>query len=81
MEVKVGIVSDGWRFTFSNRPRQAMAEPTKSSSSTYFTAAAVTVAVGVAAYAVYFDYKRRNDAEFRKKLSEAFTAPILEQFR
>ncbi|KAJ7591478.1 hypothetical protein C8J56DRAFT_564590 [Mycena floridula] len=25
-------------------------------------------AVGLVAYAVYFDYKRRNDAEFRKKL-------------
>ncbi|KAF8969371.1 hypothetical protein BDZ97DRAFT_1915330 [Flammula alnicola] len=39
-------------------------------SSTYLTVAAVTLAAGVAAYAVYFDYKRRNDAEFRKKLKK-----------
>lgn len=38
-------------------------------STSYLTVAAVTVAAGLAAYAVYFDYKRRNDAEFRKKLS------------
>jgi len=31
------------------------------------TIAGVT-AVGLAAYAVYFDYKRRNDEGFRKKL-------------
>ncbi|PPR02662.1 hypothetical protein CVT24_002145 [Panaeolus cyanescens] len=37
-------------------------------STTYITVAAVTVAAGLAAYAVYFDYKRRNDVEFRKKL-------------
>jgi len=35
----------------------------------YTTIAAVTIAAGLAAYAVYFDYKRRNDVEFRKKLS------------
>ena len=34
----------------------------------YVALTAVTVAVGLAAYAVYFDYKRRNDVEFRKKL-------------
>ncbi|KAI0089146.1 hypothetical protein BDY19DRAFT_944404 [Irpex rosettiformis] len=32
------------------------------------TIAGITVAGGVLAYAVYFDYKRRNDTEFRKKL-------------
>lgn len=31
-------------------------------------AAGVTVVSGFIAYAAYFDYKRRNDAEFRKKL-------------
>jgi len=40
------------------------------SRSTILTLAAVTVATGVAAYAVYFDYKRRNDVEFRKKLKK-----------
>ncbi|KAG9039531.1 hypothetical protein FRB95_009111 [Tulasnella sp. JGI-2019a] len=32
------------------------------------TIAAVTVVGGLIAYAAYFDYKRRNDAQFRKKL-------------
>jgi import receptor subunit TOM20 len=41
-----------------------------SGSSMYLTVAAVTAAVGLATYAVYFDYKRRNDVEFRKKLSK-----------
>ncbi|KAL1937720.1 hypothetical protein VTO73DRAFT_12873 [Trametes versicolor] len=39
-----------------------------SSSRTIFSVAAVTVLGGLVAYAVYFDYKRRNDIEFRKKL-------------
>ncbi|KAI9069255.1 MAS20-domain-containing protein [Trametes sanguinea] len=39
-----------------------------SRTSTIFTVAAVTVISGLVAYAVYFDYKRRNDTEFRKKL-------------
>ncbi|KAI0353457.1 MAS20-domain-containing protein [Trametes cingulata] len=39
-----------------------------SRTSTIFTVAAVTVLGGLVAYAVYFDYKRRNDTEFRKKL-------------
>ncbi|KAF5363939.1 hypothetical protein D9756_000275 [Leucocoprinus leucothites] len=30
--------------------------------------AAATLATGALAYVVYFDYKRRNDAQFRKKL-------------
>ncbi|KAI0772043.1 MAS20-domain-containing protein [Trametes elegans] len=39
-----------------------------SRTSTVFTVAAVTVLGGLVAYAVYFDYKRRNDIDFRKKL-------------
>ncbi|PIL36948.1 transcription factor [Ganoderma sinense ZZ0214-1] len=39
-----------------------------SRTSTVLTAAAVTVLGGLVAYAVYFDYKRRNDSDFRKKL-------------
>ena len=38
--------------------------------STIFTVAAVAIAAGLAAYAVYFDYKRRNDVDFRRKLSK-----------
>ena len=41
-------------------------------SSTIFTVAGVAIAAGLAAYAVYFDYKRRNDADFRRKLSKSF---------
>ncbi|KAJ3501131.1 hypothetical protein NLJ89_g9479 [Agrocybe chaxingu] len=37
------------------------------STTTFITVAAVTVAVGLAAYAVYFDYRRRNDTEFQKE--------------
>ncbi|GJE84992.1 MAS20-domain-containing protein [Phanerochaete sordida] len=39
-----------------------------SRTSTFLTIAGVTVLSGFLAYAVYFDYKRRNDADFRKKL-------------
>ncbi|KAI0824727.1 MAS20-domain-containing protein [Trametes gibbosa] len=39
-----------------------------SRTSTVFTVAAVTVLGGLVAYAVYFDHKRRNDVDFRKKL-------------
>ncbi|OBZ77168.1 Mitochondrial import receptor subunit tom20 [Grifola frondosa] len=39
-----------------------------SRSSTIFTVATVTVLSGLVAYAVYFDYKRRNDTAFRKQL-------------
>jgi import receptor subunit TOM20 len=39
--------------------------------STIFTVAAVAIAAGLTAYAVYFDYKRRNDVVFRKKLSKS----------
>ncbi|KAJ3488798.1 hypothetical protein NLI96_g2585 [Meripilus lineatus] len=37
-------------------------------ASAIFTVASVTLLGGLVAYAVYFDYKRRNDVEFRKKL-------------
>jgi mitochondrial import receptor subunit TOM20 len=40
--------------------------------STFFTVAGVTVITGLLAYAFYFDYKRRNDVEFRKKLRMSF---------
>ncbi|THH31317.1 hypothetical protein EUX98_g2883 [Antrodiella citrinella] len=39
-----------------------------SRASTIFTVAGVTVLGGLVAYAVYFDYRRRNDNEFRRKL-------------
>ena len=39
-------------------------------TSTAVTVAGVTVATGALAYAIYFDYKRRNDTIFRKKLRE-----------
>ncbi|KAI1786676.1 MAS20-domain-containing protein [Ganoderma leucocontextum] len=45
-----------------------MSSSSSSRTSTVFTAAAVTVLGGLVAYAVYFDYKRRNDTDFRKKL-------------
>jgi import receptor subunit TOM20 len=45
-------------------------------SRTALTVAAV-VATGVLAYAVYFDYKRRNDIEFRRKLS-AYSPAFIE---
>ncbi|GBE80037.1 MAS20-domain-containing protein [Sparassis crispa] len=37
-------------------------------TSTIFTVASATVLAGLVAYVVYFDYRRRNDTEFRKKL-------------
>lgn len=43
-----------------------------SSSRTALTVATVTVVGGLVAYAVYFDYKRRNDVTFRKKLRTSF---------
>ena len=39
-----------------------------SRTSTVITVASVTVLGGLLAYAVYFDYKRRNDQAFRKRL-------------
>ena len=41
-----------------------------SRASTIFTIAGVTALSGALAYVVYFDYKRRNDVEFRKQLRE-----------
>lgn len=41
-----------------------------SRSTSVLTIAGITVVGGILAYAVYFDYKRRNDVEFRKKLSK-----------
>jgi import receptor subunit TOM20 len=41
------------------------------------TAATVaTLATGVLAYAIYFDYKRRNDTTFRKQLRETRPASL-----
>ena len=45
-------------------------------SSTAVTVAGVTVATGVLAYAIYFDYKRRNDTTFRKQLRESHPASV-----
>lgn len=39
-------------------------------SRTTVFAAVGTVALGVAAYAVYFDYRRRNDPEFRRQIKK-----------
>ena len=48
-----------------------MASSSSSSSSrTTVIAATALVATGVLAYAVYFDYKRRNDVDFRRKLKK-----------
>jgi len=43
-------------------------------TSTAVTVAGVTVATGALVYAIYFDYKRRNDTGFRKKLRESNSA-------
>jgi hypothetical protein len=48
--------------------------------STAVTVAGVTVATSVLAYAVYFDYKRRNDITFRKKLRESHLASVENMF-
>lgn len=40
-------------------------------TSTFLTIAGVTVLGGFLAYALYFDHKRRNDADFRKKLRKS----------
>lgn len=45
--------------------------PSSSRTSTFLTIAGVTVLSGFVAYAIYFDYKRRNDVDFRKKLRES----------
>lgn len=49
-------------------------------TSTAVTVAGVTVATGVLAYAVYFDYKRRNDTAFRKKLRKFPLASVRHTF-
>ena len=41
---------------------------------TVLTVAGITIVGGLVAYAVYFDYKRRNDVEFRKRL-RTFSPP------
>ena len=46
-----------------------------SRTTSVLTVAAVTVLGGLFAYAVYFDYKRRNDSDFRKKLRTWSMAP------
>jgi len=45
-------------------------------TSTAVTVAGVTVATSVLVYAVYFDYKRRNDTTFRKKLRESHPTSV-----
>lgn len=49
-------------------------------TSTAVTVAGVTVATSVLVYAVYFDYKRRNDTTFRKKLRESRSASVENTF-
>ncbi|KAF8638601.1 hypothetical protein AX17_002142 [Amanita inopinata Kibby_2008] len=45
-----------------------MASSSKSTTTSALTIAGLTLVSGLVAYAVYFDYKRRNDVNFRKKL-------------
>ena len=49
-------------------------------TSTAVTVAGVTVATGALAYAIYFDYKRRNDTIFRKKLRESHPTAVEHRF-
>lgn len=52
-------------------------EMSETKSRNVLAIAAATVATGVLAYVVYFDYKRRNDAQFRRKLREyILTLPV-----
>jgi import receptor subunit TOM20 len=46
----------------------SLTEPSGLRPATIIGITASTILTGVIAYAVYFDYKRRNDAEFRKAL-------------
>ena len=48
-------------------------------ASTSFTVATVTLLGGLVAYAVYFDYRRRNDVDFRKKLRMSSHPALTEQ--
>lgn len=41
-------------------------------TSTAVTITGATVAASILGYAVYFDYRRRNDVNFRRKLGAAF---------
>lgn len=43
-----------------------------SRTSTILTVTGITVVGGLLAYAAYFDFKRRNDVEFRKQLRTSF---------
>lgn len=45
-----------------------MSTPERSTATRALVIAGATVLGGLAAYALYFDYKRRNDAQFRKQL-------------
>ena len=45
-----------------------MSKPAR--TSTAVTVAGLTILGGAVVYALYFDYKRRNDAAFRKQLRE-----------
>jgi len=45
-------------------------------NSTAVTVAGVTVATGALAYAIYFDYRRRTDTTFRKKLRESHPVSV-----
>ena len=52
----------------------------RTSTMTVLTVAGLTVVGGFIAYAAYFDYKRRNDSEFRKKLRTSFISPLYDAF-
>ncbi len=43
-------------------------------TSTVLALVGISVVASLATYAVYFDYKRRNDVAFRKQLSQLFSA-------
>ena len=45
--------------------------PGMAQTTTLVAVAGVTLLASVAAYAAYFDYKRRTDAAFRKQLSQS----------
>jgi hypothetical protein len=42
-------------------------------TSQIITIGTVAVVVGIAGYAIYFDYARRSDPQFRKKLRQSFS--------
>jgi mitochondrial import receptor subunit TOM20 len=45
-----------------------MSSTSSSRTTTALAVAGATIVGGIVAYAAYFDYKRRNDAEFRRQL-------------